>query len=138
MARRARDAIKDNHRLPSAKRRFWELAGGLLRCGYCSVHITTCSSLARKPDAWYFYYTCARQRDNGTEGCLHKKMYPAVETERRVWEFVSALLTDPDQLRVDLDAITEEERKGMHDYSDWESKMRLERLTEVDQERRAY
>jgi hypothetical protein len=130
----ARDAIKDNRRLPSAKRRFWELAGGLLRCGHCSGHITTCGSLGRKPDAWYFYYRCARQC---TEACPHKKMYPAVKTERRVWRFVSTLLTDPDQLRVDLDAMIEEERKGMRGDPDRESKMWLDRLSEVDQERRA-
>jgi len=29
----AREAIKDNYRPPSANRRFWELSGGLLRCG---------------------------------------------------------------------------------------------------------
>jgi len=134
----ARDAIKNNRRPPSAKRRFWELAGGLLRCGHCGGYMTNCSSLGRKPDAWYFYYRCARQSDNGTEACPHKKMYPAAKTEHRVWQFVSALLTDPDQLRIDLDAMIEEERKGMRGDPGQESKMWLDRLTEVDQERRGY
>jgi site-specific DNA recombinase len=134
----ARYAIKDNRRPPSAKRRFWELAGGLLRCGHCGGYMTTCSSLGRKPDGWYFYYRCARQSDNGTEACPHKKMYPAASTERRVWELVSTLLTDPEQLRVDLDAMIEEERKGMRGDPDQESKMWLDRLTEVDKERRGY
>jgi polyhydroxyalkanoate synthesis regulator phasin len=134
----ARDAIKDNRRLPSAKRRFWELAGGLLRCGHCGGHITTCGSSGRKPEAWYFYYRCARQRDNGAEACPHKKMYLAFKTECRVWRFVSALLTDPDQLCVDLDAMIEEERKVMRGDPDRESKMWFERLTKVDQERRGY
>jgi hypothetical protein len=34
--------------------------------------------------------------------------------ERQVWEFVSSLLTNSDQLRADLDAMIEEERKGIH------------------------
>ena len=40
--------------------------------------------------------------------------------------------------RSDLDAMIEEERKGMRGDPDQEAKVWLEKLTEVDQERRAY
>src|SRR5918998_1220825 len=79
------------------------------------------TSLGRKPDAWYFYYRCARQWHKGNDACPHKKMYRADAMERRVWEFVSDLLTDSERLRTDLDA-----------------KVWLEKLTQVDQERRSY
>ena len=134
----AREAIKDNRRLPSARRRFWELAGGLFRCGCCGEVMRPHNSLGRKPDAWYFYYRCARQWHTGNDACSHKKMYRADETERRVWEFVCALLTDPDRLRADLDAMIEEESEGMRGDPDREARVWLEKLAEVDQERRGY
>ncbi len=59
-------------------------------------------------------------------------MYRADKTESRVWEFVSALLTDPDQLRADLDAMLEQERKKMRGDPNREFKMWLDRPTEVD------
>jgi uncharacterized protein (DUF3084 family) len=65
-------------------------------------------------------------------------MYRADTMERRVWEFVSDLLTDSERLRADLDAMIEEERKGMRGDPDQEAKMWLEKLTQVDQERRSY
>jgi site-specific DNA recombinase len=134
----ARAAIKDNRRLPSANRRFWELAGGLFRCGCCGEVMRPHTSLGRKPDGWYFYYRCARQWHKGNDACSHKKMYRADAMERRVWEFVSALLTDSERLRTDLDTMIEEERKGTRGDPNQEAKVWLEKLTEVDQERRAY
>lgn len=133
----AREAIKYNHRLPSANRRVWELAGGLLRCSLCGAHMRQHSSLGRRdPDVWYFYYRCAGQWDDGP--CTHKKMYRAGEIERRVWEFVCSLLTDPDQLRADLDAMIEQERKEMRGDPDREANTWLDKLSEMDQERRGY
>jgi site-specific DNA recombinase len=133
----AREAIRDNRRLPSSNRRIWELAGGLLRCGLCGAHMRHHSSLGRRdPDVWYFYYRCAGQWDDGP--CGHKKMYRAAEMEGRVWEFVCSLLTDPVQLRADLDVMIEEERKAMRGDPHREAKTWLDKLTEVEAERRGY
>ena len=62
-------------------------------------------------------------------------MYPAADVEYQVWEFVSGLLTDPDQLRADLDAMVEEERQGMLDEPDQEAKPWLSKLAQVESKR---
>jgi site-specific DNA recombinase len=133
----AREAIRDNRRLPAANRRVWELAGGLLRCGLCGAYMRHHSSLGRRdPDVWYYYYRCAGQWDDGP--CRHKKMYRAGEMEGRVWEFVCSLLTDPVQLRADLDAMIEAERKAMRGDPGREVNAWLDKLAEVEVERRGY
>jgi hypothetical protein len=71
----ARETIRDNHRPPSASRRFWELSGGLLRCRYCGSHMRNYSTLGRRdPDVWYFYYRCARQAEKGNAVCPQKNI----------------------------------------------------------------
>ena len=90
---------------------------------------------SRNPDVWYFYYRCARQAEKGSEACPHKKMYRAADVEHQVWEFVSGLLTDPDQLWADLDAMIEEERQGMHGEPELEAKPWLNKLAQVESKR---
>ena len=95
------------------------------------------SSLGRRdPDVWYFYYRCAGQWDDGP--CEHKKMYRASEMEGRIWEFVCSLLTHPVQLRADLDVMIEEERKAMRGDPGREANAWLDKLAEVEAERRGY
>ena len=132
----AREEIKDNRRAPSTSGRFWELSGGLLRCGHCSANMRNYLTLgSRGPDVWYFYYRCARQAEKGSDACPHKKMYRAADVEHQVWEFVSDLLTDPDQLRSDLDAMIEEERQGMPGEPELEAKPWLNKLSQVEHKR---
>ena len=54
--------------------------------------------------------------------------------EHQVWEFVSSLLTSPDQLRADLDTMIEEERKGMLSgpEPEQESKPWLNKLARIE------
>ena len=132
----ARNEIKDNRRSPSTSGRFWELSGGLLRCGHCDANMRNYTTLgSRDPNVWYFYYRCARRAEKGSEACPHGKMYPAADVERRVWEFVSDLLTDPDQLRADLDAMIEEERQGIDGEPEQEAKPWLSKLAQVESKR---
>ncbi len=84
---------------------------------------------------WYFYYRCAWQAEKGSEACPHAKMYPAAAVEHRVWEFVSDLLTDPDQLRADLNAMIEEERQGIDGEPEQEAKPWLSKLAQVESKR---
>jgi hypothetical protein len=37
----AREVFKENRRPSSTVRRFWELSGGILRCGGCAYAMTT-------------------------------------------------------------------------------------------------
>jgi len=62
-------------------------------------------------------------------------MHPASDVERRVWEFVSDLLTDPEQLRADLDAMIEEERQGIDGEPEQEAKPWLSKLSQVESKR---
>jgi site-specific DNA recombinase len=132
----ARNEIKDNRKSPSTSGRFWELSGGLLRCGHCDANMRNFTALgSRDPDARYFYYRCARRAEKGSEACPHGKMYSAADVERRVWEFVSDLLTDPDQLRTDLDAMIEEERQEIDGEPKQEAKSWLSKLAQVESKR---
>ena len=68
---------------------------------------------------------------------MSAKMYQAAGMEHQVWEFVSSLLTSPDQLRADLDTMIEEERKGMLSgpEPEQESKPWLKKLAQVERKR---
>src|SRR3712207_5554348 len=58
--------------------------------------------------------------------------------ERRVWEFISYLMKDPEELNKDLEKMIELEKRGAHGDPERESKAWLDKLTEVDAERRGY
>src|SRR5215210_1096507 len=68
------------------------------------------------------------------------------QTRKRMQRFIEFLVEWTERFRKavaahgrsDLDAMIEEERKGMRGDPDQEAKVWLEKLTEVDQERRAY
>ena len=55
--------------------------------------------------------------------------------ESRAWEFVAALLRDPDRLRVGLERMIEEEREGLRGDPGREIKAGLDKITEVDRKR---
>jgi hypothetical protein len=55
-----------------------------------------------------------------------------------VWELVCALLKDPERLRAGLEELIEQERAGTRGDPDREANSWLEKLSEVEQERRGY
>jgi len=55
-----------------------------------------------------------------------------------VWNLVSGLLKDPARVRAGLDEMIEQERAGMRGDPDQEAASWLEKLSEVEQERRGY
>ena len=55
-----------------------------------------------------------------------------------MWELVSGLLKDPERLRAGLEEMIEQERAGMRGDPDQEAAAWLEKLAEVEQERRGY
>ena len=65
-------------------------------------------------------------------------MYRADETERRIWEFVRSLLTDPGRLRAGFDAMIEQERATRNGDPNHETNAWLDKLAEVEVERRGY
>jgi hypothetical protein len=55
-----------------------------------------------------------------------------------VWDLISRLLKDPERLKAGLEEMIEQERAELRGDPDQEAKSWLERLAEVDQERRGY
>jgi site-specific DNA recombinase len=95
----ARDAIKDNRRTSNAGRRFWELSGGILRCGICGMGMETQSVKAHSGTHYHYYYACRTRHKHGNGACDHRKSHRAVDLEARVWDLISGLLKDPERLR---------------------------------------
>jgi site-specific DNA recombinase len=133
----ARYIVGNNVACSSNGDRLWELSGGVLRCSECGRRMRT--SVTRKKDGKrYFYYSCASRREGKHSSCSNRKTHRAERIEPAVWNLVSALLTDPERLRVGLDAMLEQERSGVRGDPDHEARVWLERLAEADRIRAGY
>jgi hypothetical protein len=134
-----RREIGADKRVPSAAgRRVWELSGGIIKCGECGWNMMIHSVLAPRAKGRRFYYHCRTRNRDGAEACGHRKCHRADEVEPRVWNLISGLLKDPERLKAGLEEMIEQERAGMRGDPDQEVKAWLEKLSEVDQERRGY
>jgi len=133
----AQEAIKENCRPSSAGHRFWELSGGILRCGGCGYAMMTNSISSYGKKRLNHYYRCPK-RVRDRDECPQPRNWRADRTEPPVWELISGLMTDPEQLRIDLERMIELERDGRPEDSDREMKAWLEKLAEVEQEGRGY
>lgn len=80
----------------------------------------------------YFYYRCPRRAQDGSKACRQTKYYVAEEVESGVWEIVCLILTDPEQLRDDLERMMELERDGIRGDPEREVSAWLDKLSEVD------
>jgi site-specific DNA recombinase len=135
----AREMIKHNRAPGSMGRRFWQLPSGAVRCKDCGTVMLKYS--AGVGDKVYAYYKCSRLIRFGKDGCCPDRVrtnHRAEEVEQRVWEFVSGIMKNRDQLRDDLQRMIELEKQGMHGDPDVEAKMWLDKLAEVDAERRGF
>src|SRR5919199_6365447 len=126
----AREAIKENRKSPSSNRRFWELSGGILRCGCCG-YVMRQDARVRETEAW-FYYRCSRRWNRGKDTCPNAKSFNVNSVEPLVWRFVSELLRDPEQLREDLERMIERERRNLRGHPDREARVWLQKITEAD------
>jgi site-specific DNA recombinase len=114
--------------------RGWELRG-LMRCPSCGGAMT--SHTAKRGDKLYYYYRCHRSVDYRRNSC-RQRMVRAERAEAAMWEFVSGVLKDPERIHVGMDALIEQKRAEMRGDPEREGKVWLERIAEVDQERRGY
>ena len=135
---RAREAIWDNVRPSANADRVWELSGGVFRCGECGCRMMAHTTSDPKRGKRYHYYHCPKRGRHGVPTCSNCRNHRAGDVELLVWGFVSSLLKDPERLRVGLERMIEEERAGMRGDPDQEAKAWLERLSEVEAERRGY
>jgi site-specific DNA recombinase len=114
--------------------RGWELRG-LMRCPSCGAAMT--SHTATRGEKAYYYYRCHRSVDYRRNSC-RQKMERAQEAEEAMWEFVSRVLKDPDRILAGMDVLIEQKRAELRGDPEREAKVWLERIAEVDQERRGY
>ncbi len=121
----ARERIKDNVRFPSSSGRGWYLRGRI-RCA-CGAAMTTYHNNKGRD-----YYVCSRHRKRGD--CEYLRYQPAEETERRVEDFVLALVRYPETLREKLERWAEEERERLKDAQE-EAARWARRLHEIERKR---
>jgi hypothetical protein len=78
------------------------------------------------------------RKNEGVDACEQAKHYRAAEMEARVWETVSGILKDPEQLRADLERMIKLEREGRRGDPERETKGWLDKLDEVDRKRSGF
>ncbi len=128
----ARKAIAANKRPSKNGSRFWELSGGILRCASCGWKMNTHAVKGSR-----YYYRCAKHQRTA-EGCPNYKNYRADKLEPMVWAAVYDIMTNPEQLRDDLDTMIEIKRNEARGDPQREAKAWLDKLTEVDRKRSGY
>jgi hypothetical protein len=120
--------------------RFWELSGALMRCGECGRAMEAMVKTARKKSGGKYifcYYRC-REGNRRRETCSNNRCIRSDRAHAAVWGLISKLLSEPERLREGLEAMIEEERKGMRGDPERESKAWLQKLAEVDRKRYGY
>jgi site-specific DNA recombinase len=136
----ARQNLKERlTRKPSrAALRFWELSGGILRCGCCGWAFSSIPVSSRGKPRRY-YYRCPNRAVNGLEACQMRTNYRAEKIEGQIWETVSQILTDPEQLRADLEEMMDRERQSsLRGDPQLEKKAWMDKLAETDCMRSGY
>jgi site-specific DNA recombinase len=133
----ARTAIEHNRRPSSAGLRFWELSGGILRCGSCGRAMQT-TSIPSTTGKAHHYYRCPRRVRDGKAGCENSKNPRADHAEPLVWEEVARLLKDPERIRIGLEAMMERKRSLLRGNPEREAAMQIKKLDDFASKRAAY
>ena len=137
----AREAIKNNVKLSRNNDRPWVLSGGLARCAECGWTMTVHSVWGAKSKHVNYYYRCSRAQVNyayKSRMCLNSKHHRADRLEPMVWNYVSGVMKNPEELRADLDRMIELERRGTRGDPSKETRIWVEKLAEVDRKRSKY
>jgi hypothetical protein len=104
----------------------------VLYCGGCGKKMLYRTSVSK--GRMYLCYKC-RQVTRDSKVAYPAGQYPqnhcAKTLEERVWESVSALMENPEQLRRDLERMIELEGRGFQENPDLEMEGWLEKLTEA-------
>ncbi len=133
----AREAIKDNPRPQRSVWKFWELAG-MAHCAGCGRQMGR-NPAVNNAGTRFFYYRCSKRAQEGKDACPNNKSFNALKVEPQVWEIVSGLMKNPEQLRADLERMIELEREGRRGGNpERETKAWLDKLAEADHKRGAY
>ena len=137
----ARAAVEGNRVPSSAGDRFWQLSGGLARCGSCGRHMRVVCRTKRpkkKPPRRYGYYRCAARQEHGEEACTNGRMVSASVLEAKVWDFVRGMMTEPEELVADLDRMIELKRSNQRSDPAKETKAWTDELAKLERMRDGY
>jgi site-specific DNA recombinase len=135
----ARQSLKDNARKPSqAAKRFWELSGGILRCGECGHTLRPHTSRTRAGTLLHYYSCRSRYNTGPSRDCSNRKHLRAERIEEQIWSFVSGLLRDPERIRDGLNRLIENERANVGQDPERDAEFWSKKISEVEIERRGY
>ena len=134
----ARDRIKDNILPKKVASKFWELSGGIIYSGSCGRRLDNQRTHKGVGDGYHHYYRCLTRHRYGPESCSLRGMRRADEIEAQVWEAVSGLMKDPEQLRSDLQRVIDHERRDIRGEPQREAKVWLGKLAEVGRKRSGF
>jgi site-specific DNA recombinase len=119
-------SARSEYRKPATTGYFWQLSGGVIRCGGCGhamsgVH--TGNKGKRRP-----YYRCHHRARNGPDTCPNAKYHRADRIEEEVWREVLSVLKDPERLRTGIERFIEEQRAALqdpptHDLRHWHAEL---------------
>jgi site-specific DNA recombinase len=135
----AREAIADNVKFSQNNNRPWELSGGIARCAECGWAMRAHSVRSGKSAHVNHYYHCSRVNvEYAYKSCANRKSHRADRLEPLVWDYVSGVMKNPEELRADLDRMIELERKGTRGDPGKEARFWAEKLAEVERKRAKY
>jgi site-specific DNA recombinase len=137
----AREAIKDNVKFSQNHNRPWVLSGGVARCAECGWTMSTHTVRGAKSKHVNYYYRCSRAQVHyayESKSCFNNKHHRADRLEPMVWNYVSGVMKNPDELRADLNRMIELQRRGTRGDPSKDAKLWAEKLVEVDRKRAKY
>ncbi len=88
------------------------LSGGVMRCGGCGRAMSGVTGPPRKDGTRHRHYRCYNRARNGHEACSNRTHHRAEAIEAEAWAKVSALLKEPERLRVGVERMIEERRRS--------------------------
>jgi site-specific DNA recombinase len=117
--------------------RYWNLSGGVLRCGECGCVMSGVPTGKRKGLRRY-YYRCPNRARNGLRACSMNKNFRAQRLEAEVWREVLSLLKEPERLRVGIEHMIKEEQAALHKDPTQEIKRWRAEIEKIEQMRGGY
>jgi site-specific DNA recombinase len=105
-------SARSEYRRPASTGYLWQLSGGVMRCGGCGRAMSGVTGPPRKDGPRPRHYRCYNRVRNGTEACPNGVHHRVEKIEAEAWAEVSALLKDPERLRVGVDRVIEERKKS--------------------------
>ena len=140
LADAARAAIEGNRMPSSAGDRFWQLSGGVARCGACGRRMRVLNRAKKRKSGTrrYGYYRCAARHDHGEKSCSNGRTVSALVLEAKVWTFVRGVMTEPEELAKDLDRMIELKRADRQGDPRKETKVWADEIAKLDRMRDGY